>query len=131
MRVSQNILLGQLIATKPDTKCVTDITYFRFKGQWHYLATVMDLYSRAIVAWTFDDHMTEEFIIPAFNMAISRRDMEPGLIICSNGGVQYRPMRHQDLIMSIGEVSCMSRRSNYWDNAKIESFFSRIKVELI
>ena len=131
VRVSQNVLRRQFVATKPNTKWVTDITYIRFKGQWHYLATVMDLYSRAIVGWAFDGHMTEELIIRALNMAISRRDIVPGLIIHSDRGVQYRSVRYQDLIMSIGAVSSMSRRSNCWDNAVMESFFSRMKVELI
>ena len=65
VRVSENVLRRQFVATKPNTKWVTDITYIRFKGQWHYLATVMDLYSRAIVGWAFDSHMTEELIIRA------------------------------------------------------------------
>ena len=131
VRVSENVLRRQFVATKPNTKWVTDITYIRFKGQWHYLATVMDLYSRAIVGWAFDGHMTEELIIRALNMAISRREIAPGLIIHSDRGVQYRSVRYQDLIMSIGAVSSMSRRSNCWDNAAMESFFSRMKVELI
>ncbi len=91
----------------------------------------MGLYSRAIVGWAFDGHMTEELIIRALNMAISRRYIEPGLIIHSDRGVQYRSVRYQDLIMSVGAVSSMSRRSNCWDNAVMESFFSRMKVELI
>ncbi len=114
VRVSRNVLRRQFVATKPKAKWVTDITYIRFKGQWHYLATVMDLYSRAIVGWAFDGHMTEELIIRALNMAISRRDIEPGLIIHSDRGVQYCSVRYQDLIMSVGAVSSMCRRSNCW-----------------
>ena len=78
-----------------------------------------------------DGHMTKELIIRALNMAISPRDIEPGLIIHSDRSVQYRSVRYQDLIMSVGAVSSMSRRSNCWDNAVMESFFSRMKVELI
>lgn len=91
----------------------------------------MDLYSRAIVGWAFDGDMTKELIIRALNMAISRQDIEPGLIIHSDRGVQYRSVRYQELIMSVGAVSSMSRRSNCWDNAVMESFFSPMKVELI
>ena len=120
VRVSQNVLRRQFVATKPNTKWVTDITYIRFKGQWHYLATVMDLHSRAIVGWASDDHVTEALIIRALKMAISRRDIPSGLIINPDRGVQYRSMRYQDLITSIGAVSSMSRRSNCWDNAVME-----------
>ncbi|WP_338456658.1 IS3 family transposase [uncultured Alteromonas sp.] len=33
VRMSQNVLRRQFVATKPNTKWVTDITYIRFKGQ--------------------------------------------------------------------------------------------------
>ncbi|OLF79496.1 hypothetical protein AWH61_06550 [Alteromonas sp. W12] len=75
--------------------------------------------------------MTEELILRALKMAIGRRNIEPGLIIHSDRGVQYRSVRYQDLIASIGGISSMCRRSNCWDKAVMESFFSRIKVELI
>jgi len=78
VRVSQNVLRRQFVATKPNTKWVTDITYIRFKGQWHYLAAVMDLYSRVVVGWAFDGHMTEELIVRALKKAINRRDIAPG-----------------------------------------------------
>ena len=91
----------------------------------------MDLYSRAIVGWSIDSRMTQSLIIDALRMAIQRRDINPGLVIHSDRGVQYRSIEYQDLIHSIGAVSSMSRRSNCWDNAVMESFFSRLKVELI
>ena len=75
--------------------------------------------------------MTEELITRALNMAISRLDIAPGLIIHTDRGVQYRSVRYQALIMSIGAVSSMSRRSNCWYNAVMESFFSRMRVKLI
>lgn len=131
VRVSDNVLNRKFTASKPNEKWTSDITYVRFKGQWYYLATVMDLYSRAIVGWAFDNHMTEELIERALKMAIARRTVLPGLIIHSDRGVQYRSVRYQDLISSIGATSSMSRRSNCWDNAVMESFFSRLKVELL
>lgn len=131
VRVSGNVLNRQFNACSPNEKWVSDITYIRRNGAWVYLATVMDLYSRAIVGWSIDSTMTEELISDALRMAIHRREVKPGLIIHSDRGVQYRSIKYQDLIHSIGAVSSMSRRSNCWDNAVMESFFSRLKVELI
>lgn len=131
VRVSENILNRKFDACRPNEKWVSDITYIRRNGAWVYLATVMDLYSRAIVGWSIDATMTEELISDALRMAIQRREIKPGLIIHSDRGVQYRSIKYQDLIHSIGAVSSMSRRSNCWDNAVMESFFSRLKVELI
>lgn len=53
------------------------------------------------------------------------------LIIYSDRGVQYRAIKYQELIRSKGGVVSMSRRGNCWDNAVMESFYSRLKVELI
>jgi len=131
VRVSENILNRNFKAVGPNEKWVTDITYIRRNGAWIYLATVMDLYSRAIVGWSVDSTMKESLIINALKMAVQRRDIKPGMIIHSDRGVQYRSIKYQDLISSLGAISSMSRRSNCWDNAVMESFFSRIKVELI
>ncbi|WP_417784448.1 IS3 family transposase [Terasakiella pusilla] len=101
------------------------------RDRWLYLATVMDLYSRSIVGWALDTHMTEQLITDALQMAFKRRDIEPGLIIHSDRGVQYRTNRYQALIECHGCKPSMSRKGNCWDNAVMESFFSRLKVELI
>jgi putative transposase len=131
IRVSDNVLARRFNAHRPNQKWVTDITYIRVRGKWNYLATVMDLYSRAIVGWSIDDGMSESLVMRALQMAIDLREPEPGLIIHSDRGVQYRSVKYQDLIHSIGAISSMSRRSNCWDNAAMESFFSRLKVELV
>ncbi|WP_150141153.1 DDE-type integrase/transposase/recombinase [Candidatus Enterovibrio escicola] len=58
--------------------------------QCHYLATVMDLRSKAIIDWAINSYMSEELITRNLNMAISRRDVAPRLIIHPDRGVQYR-----------------------------------------
>ncbi|WP_249313186.1 IS3 family transposase [Pseudoalteromonas ruthenica] len=49
----------------------------------------------------------------------------------SDRGVQYRALTYQDLVRSSGAIISMSRKSNCWDNAVMESFFNRFKVELV
>jgi len=61
----------------------------------------------------------------------NRRDTAPGLIVHSDRGVQYRAQKYLDFMTYKGGVSSMNRRGNCWDNASMESFFSRLKVELI
>jgi transposase InsO family protein len=129
--VSDNLLWRKFGADKPNQKWTTDITYIWVDKQWLYLATVMDLYSRSIVGWALDSQMTEQLITAALNMAFERRDIEPGLIIHSDRGVQYRSHKYIDFLKSRGCQPSMSRKGNCWDNAPMESFFSRLKVELI
>jgi transposase InsO family protein len=131
INVAKNVLKREFAVDKPNQKWVTDITYIWVKDQWLYLATVMDLFSRSIIGWSLDITMTEQLNTDALQMAFVRRDIAPGLIIHSDRGVQYRAVKYQGLIRSKGGVVSMSRRGNCWDNAVMESFYSRLKVELI
>lgn len=129
--VSDNLLWRHFGASGPNQKWTTDITYIWVDKKWVYLATVMDLYSRSIVGWALDSQMTEQLITSALQMAFDRRDIEPGLIIHSDRGVQYRSQKYIDFMRRHGARPSMSRKGNCWDNAPMESFFSRLKVELI
>jgi len=131
INVEENRLRRRFHAEAPNQKWVTDITYFWVKGSWAYLATVMDLYSRAIVGWKLDTSMTEKLVLDTLTMAFSRREVNPGLIIHSDRGVQFRSVKYLDLVRSSGCLPSMSRQGNCWDNAVMESFYSRLKVELI
>jgi transposase InsO family protein len=125
------VLKREFAVDKPNQMWVIDITYIWVKNQWLYLAMVMDLFSRSIIGWSLDITMTEQLNTDALQMAFVRRDIAPGLIIHSDRGVQYRAVKYQGLIRSKGGVVSMSRRGNCWDNAVMESFYSRLKVELI
>lgn len=129
--VAENLLSRQFVAEKPNEKWATDITYIWVRDRWLYLATVMDLYSRAIVGWALDTSMTEQLVTDALKMAFQRRDIRPGLIIHSDRGVQYRARDYRYFIEKNDCKPSMSRKGNCWDNAAMESFFSRLKVELI
>jgi len=129
--VSDNLLWRDFSAGRPNEKWTSDITYIWVKDRWLYLATVMDLFSRAVVGWALDTSMTEDLVMDALSMAFRKRDVSPGLIIHSDRGVQYRSRKYIDFMRSWGCKPSMSRKGNCWDNAPMESFFSRLKVELI
>lgn len=129
--VADNLLWRRFGADGPNQKWTTDITYIWVEKKWVYLATVMDLYSRTIVGWALDSQMTETLITKALQMAFDRREIQPGLIIHSDRGVQYRSQKYIDFMKRHGARPSMSRKGNCWDNAPMESFFSRLKVELI
>lgn len=127
--VSDNLLKREFTATKPDEKWVSDITYIKVERGFVYLAVVMDLFSRKIVGWSLDITMTNQLIIDALNMAIASRKLEPDLILHSDRGVQYRSGEYQRLLLDNKIKPSMSRKGNCWDNAAMESFFARFKVE--
>lgn len=88
--VSDNLLRRNFTASIPDEKWGSDITYIKVNKGHVYLAVITDLFSRKIIDWSLDTTMTNQLIIDAFNMAVALRNVEPGLILRSDRGVQYR-----------------------------------------
>ena len=129
--VSDNLLARCFATSRPDAKWVTDITYIRIGRQWLFLAAVLGLFSRKIIGWALDDHMRESLVLDALDMAVANRSPDRRTVIHSDRGVQYRGNEYQAALASRGLRCSMSRKGNCWDNAVMESFFSRLKVELI
>ena len=130
-QVKQNMLARDFASEEPNRKWVSDITYIRVGRGWAYLAVVLDLFSRTVVGWALDTHVRETLILGALTMAAARRDLPQGLLLHSDRGVQYRGNEYQQRLEDLGIVASMSRKGNCWDNAVMEAFFARLKVELI
>lgn len=130
-QVKDNVLGRNFSSDGPNRKWVSDITYIRLGRGWVYLAVVLDLYSRQVVGWALDTHMRETLILEALQMARGRRQVRPGLLLHSDRGVQYRGNEYQQTLQDLGIQASMSRKGNCWDNAVMEAFFARLKVELI
>lgn len=113
-----------------DTLWCGDITYIRTWEGWLYLATVIDVGSRAVVGWSMADHMRAELVCDALGMAIERR--RPGaLIFHSDRGCQYTSGEFASLCEAHSITQSMSRPGQCWDNAVAEAFFAALKNELI
>jgi transposase InsO family protein len=130
--ISPNLLLDRIMPEQPDEVWVGDITYIPLAGgKWAYLAVWMDLYSRRIVGWNLDYHMQESLITTAFKKALRNRKPDKGLIVHSDRGGQYASNNFRKLIADHGLLQSMSRADNPYDNAFMESCFSRLKAELL
>jgi transposase InsO family protein len=130
--ISPNLLLEQPFPIAPNQVWVGDITYIAMRnGGFMYLAVWMDLYSRRIIGWQLDDNMKEELVITAFKKAYQNRSTKPGVIIHSDRGGQYAGNAFRKLIHDKKAIQSMSRADNPYDNAFMESCFSRFKAELM
>lgn len=129
---SPNRLLIHGFPTRPNQVWVSDITYILLtNGHWAYLVTWMDLWSRLIVGWYLDNNMEEELVITAFRRAVLRRQPAPGLLVHSDRGGQYASKAFRRLLAKHKCQQSMSRPDDPYDNAFAESYWSRLKAELI
>lgn len=131
MPISSNILNREFTVSKPNTHWVGDISYIWTQEGWLYLATVIDLYSRAIVGWSLQERMTSKLVEDAIFMGITNRRPSSGLLFHSDRGSQYASDSFKKVLSNYDIISSMSRKGNCWDNAVAESFFRIIKTELI
>lgn len=127
--IAPNLLKRDFIASKPNEKWVTDITYIQYGSYTLYLSTILDLYNNEIVAYRLYDHQQTPLVIDTLKAVLEARGNPKGVIIHSDQGSVYTSYAYQHLVKEMNLVSSMSRRGNCWDNAVIESFHSNIKSE--
>jgi transposase InsO family protein len=110
---------------------VADITYIRLRGEFVYLAVVLDAYSRKVVSWELSRTMTARLTIMALERAVAERNPAPGLVHHSDRGAQYASADYIRMLRSHGIWPSMSRPANPYDNAGCESFMKTLKREEI
>ncbi len=129
--VAPNELARDFSATRPNERWVSDITYVWTDEGWAYLATILDLFSRAVVGWALDATLSTRLALTALEAAVQRRRPRSGLMHHSDRGCQYTSLSYQQQLSDLGITVSMSRKGNCWDNAVAESFFATLKNELV
>lgn len=77
------------------------------------------------------DHLETSLPLAALNMALVQRRPGSGLLHHSDRGVQYASEDYRQRLLAHGIEASMSRQGNCYDNAAMESFWSRLKNELL
>ena len=118
-------------AEQPNRRWCGDITYVRTWDGWAYLATVIDLHSRALVGYALDTHLRTDLVTDALDMAIRDRRPDPGVIFHSDRGTQYTSKDFDRYCNTNNITRSLGKTGICYDNAVSESFFATYKKELI
>lgn len=125
-------LIGRAFtADAANEKWCGDITYVKTWDGWAYVATVIDLHSRALIGWAIADHMRTSLITDALDMAITHRQPAKGVIFHSDRGAQYTSGGFANYCQKHNIRRSLGRTGICYDNAVSESFFATYKKELI
>ena len=122
-----NILDEQFNPDRPNAVWCTDITYIYTHEGFAYLTSIMDLYSRKIIAWVLAPTLEAKYVVEAINLAKARRKTDQPLVLHSDRGVQYVSQAYREATEKF-QLS-YSHKGYPYDNACIESFHSLIKRE--
>jgi len=83
-----NHLNRQFVVDVPNQVWCGDITYVWVQGGWHYLAAVLDLFTRRVVGWAFSVRPDADLVVQALEMAFEARGRPQGLMFHSDQGSQ-------------------------------------------
>lgn len=122
----KDLLKRDFSPEEPNAVWCTDITYIHSEEGFLYLSSIMDLYSRKILAWELGSTLETESVIHAIKKAIQKTGSRPK-VIHTDRGVQYTSDAYAKATEGIDRS--YSRKGNPWDNACIESFHALIKRE--
>jgi len=108
-----------------------DITYLKVGTRWHYLAVVIDLYSRRVIGWAFGKNKTTSLTLKALQLAINKRKPTDNVLFHTDRGAEYRAHVVQQFLVKHNIKASMNRPGCCTDNAEVESFFHSLKADLI
>ena len=125
----ENTIDRNFVATKPNEKWFTDVTYLKFGNNTKaYLSAIIDTYDQSIVAWKISCHNDNELVRETIEEAF-RLNPEARPYIQSDRGSPYTSGMYRELSLNHCFEISMSRVSKCLDNQPIESFWGTLKSE--
>lgn len=124
-------LIKDINITHPNQVWTTDITYIKIKGgSFVYLSSIIDLFSRKVIAWNIGNNMKTDLVLETLENAFKLRGNPINVIIHSDKGSQYRSHKFRKLILKHHCLfSYTSLNHSCDENANQESFHATLKKE--
>lgn len=129
--IAPNLVARKFEVTAPNRVWVTDVTAIWTLEGWLYLAAILDLYSRRVVAWAVSANNDTLLALAALQAGLRARRPAAGLVHHSDRGSPYASADYRAALACHGVVASMSRKGDCWDNAVAESFFATLRAELV
>lgn len=123
----KNILDEEFNPSEPNAVWCSDITYIWTYEGFVYLTSIMDLFSRKIIAWELSTTLEAKWVVETINKAKKARRINKPLVMHSDRGIQYTCSAYKEA--TEGLINSYSKKAFPWDNACIESFHALIKRE--
>ena len=130
--VADNLLNREFESHGPRMVLLTDITYIPLNGEFCYLSTILDAFTKQILAYVLSESLEVDFVLDTVNILVRDHgiSLTAETLIHSDQGAHYTSHKFIQIVKDADLRQSMSRRGNCWDNAPQESFFGHMKDEL-
>lgn len=123
-----NLIRG-LAPEAPDRVWAADLTAIRTASGAVYMASIVDLYSRRVLAHHLSRNPDARLALTCLEKALASRRPAPGWVHHSDRGSTYTAREYVSRVVEAGGSMSMSRTATPTDNAVMESFYRTLKVE--
>jgi transposase InsO family protein len=106
--VAPHMLARTFDVMAPNVAWCGAIPYLWTEEGWLYVSILVDVSARKGVGWAMSDHMEQQLVTDAWQMALGRRQPEVGLIHQSDRGSQYASHAYRELLADHG-IECSMR----------------------
>jgi putative transposase len=120
-------LLNDLEITRPNQVWATDITYIPMQTGFMYNVSIIDIFSRKILAHRTSNTMDINFCIDALNDALMMYPYPE--IFNTDQGSQFTSLKFTNTLLEKGITISMDGKGRALDNVYIERFFRTLKYE--
>ena len=130
--VFPNIVNREFVSGGVRKVLLTDITYIFYDGGVCYLSTILDAFTREILAYALSPNLMVDFVLQTVDDLREKHGstLDDTTIIHSDQGCHYTSKAFIAKLKDNSFVQSMSRKGNCWDNAPQESFFGHMKDEI-
>lgn len=127
--VADNLLQREFECYGPRMVLLTDISYLPYNGTFAYLSTILDAFTKQILAYVLSPSLEVDFVLETVNQLIENHGifLHAETIVHSDQGCHYTSHSFINILYDKKLRQSMSRRGNCWDNAPQESFFGHMK----
>jgi transposase InsO family protein len=106
---------------------VSDLTYIKCAGRWHYLCLLLDLHGRKIIGSAVGRHKDAKLVRKAFYGV--QTDLRRISIFHTDRGSEFKNQVIDEIIAAFGITRSLSAKGKPIDNAVAESMYNIVKTE--
>jgi len=125
-----NLIKGNFQSKTPHEKWFIDITQKRYLSGTIYLAVIKDAASRMVVGYATSTRPNSDLVVKALSMATNQYT-SMATIIHSDMGSVFKSEHYRSALKKAGLIQSMGNAGLSFANQMIESFFGKIKTELL
>jgi len=112
---------------KPLEVVVSDLTYIKCAGRWHYLCLLLDLHGRKIIGSAVGRQKDAKLVRKAFYGV--QTDLRRISIFHTDRGSEFKNQVIDEIIDAFGITRSLSAKGKPIDNAVAESMYNIVKTE--